>query len=59
MGGERGEVGGLDTRTKKPSERDKWGPCINSEDVTTIWVGREVGCKDSYSQQLAVLLALL
>jgi hypothetical protein len=49
----------LDTRTKKLCERDKWGHNINSEELTTIWVGWEMGCKNPYNQRSAVLLALL
>lgn len=37
--------------------RDK--ACINIEHITTIWTGWKIGYKDSYCQQLTILLNLL
>jgi len=44
-------------QTQKPrkSVTRTSGPCINSDELTIIWVGCKKAVKKSYNQQLAVL----
>jgi hypothetical protein len=62
--GERGETdykltADLETQEPRNSVRETSGPCINSEKLTTIWVGWEKAANKSHNHQTTVLLTLL